>query len=358
MLHGVNSTIALWLVVSNDILHCTGNVASQLALPDQDLSNGHSEGMTDQQKRTESPLNAFYAALLSGKLTIGSFGSSFTGPNSGAAIKRKQEGELPTSELRKKQRPEQQKLASEPSTSAKPDQGLAVLHGRKMQRLKQQPAADKSGVKGQGQKAPVSGKKFVPTWQRVDSDNEDEGAPEDGAKAQQKVVGSSRPSVAPSSQSEKPEQQPNSSRIIFNSLQPGKEIASPANPSAEQRQAPSLDAASVKQPIHDTSHQPPISLAPLPARGLPGAQNRGFPSKTPAEAKPLLDRGGKKSTAKSTASNQQEATTWCVRDSSNLASTAPGQNMTSEQSILESLQAYFPQVQAVHQAAQVSDFAS
>ena len=139
--------------------------------------------MADQQKRTEGPLNAFYAALLSGKLSLGSLGSSFGGPTPRAAMKRKPEDKSSISEPSKKQRTQQQKVVHEPSKSAKPNQGCATSKLRERQQQKKQPASSEKG-------SASSGKKLVPAWQKVDSDDSgDEGIEKGEAKEQQRAIG-------------------------------------------------------------------------------------------------------------------------------------------------------------------------
>ena len=310
--------------------------------------------MADQQNHKESPLNAFYAALLSGKLTFGSLGSGFAGPNPEAAIKRKAEDALPIAERIKKQRPEQQKLAPESSRSVKPDHGRATSDSKEVQQLEQQPAASVSGIRSHAQHGSASsGKKYVPAWQRAESDNENEGAREGRDKVQQRAIGHSEPGAGLSNRKDRTACKTSSSSIPFNSLHHDRGFASPAGTSAQQREALSPDAASETQLTPHNLHQPPDSLFPSPGRGVPGPQSEDPPSRNTAKAEPW--GVVRKSTAGLACSSQQEAGTGCLRQHSRQASAAGQMMEPSEQAILESLQTNFLPAQSIdNAAAQVS----
>ena len=157
--------------------------------------------MSDQQKHSESPLNAFYAALLHGKLSLGSLGSSFGAAPNGAAIKRKQGQQLP--ELAKRQKEDQQNSIQKPSKSTGAHQEAAQGKSSEQQCTTQKASASPAKMSEQEQKGSASsGKEAVPAWQKIDSGgSEDEGLQEDEAKRTRRK---SHPSAKLSKQADKP----------------------------------------------------------------------------------------------------------------------------------------------------------
>lgn len=162
--------------------------------------------MSDQQKHSDSPLNAFYAALLHGKLSLGSLGSSFGAAPTGAATKRKQGQQLP--EHAKRQKEDQQNATQNPSKSPRAYQEAAQGKSNEQLCSTQRASASTAKMSDQEQKGSASsGKEAVPAWQKIDSGgSEDEGLQEDEAKRTRRK---SHPSAKLSKQADKP---PSSSR--------------------------------------------------------------------------------------------------------------------------------------------------
>ncbi len=312
--------------------------------------------MADGRKSTESPLNAFYAALLQGKLSLGSLGSSLCMAHPGAAMKRKPEQESSAPEAVKKQRPDQERSPLQPTRRGNEEANATFPQLRDAQPSQHERPATKPTREQAHKRSASPGERLASAWQSMDSDSADsQGMAGEQSRAEvQQEASSSKASARMSSLTAKPTTVPFTTMTSTNSFGANTARFSLENTHiATEETLPS--AASSEELATEGSEQLPSSSSPalnLHISEVGIAERSRSPGNLPADD---LEKSEGRLTARQSSSMQPEAAAAALhpKSPSKKAAHAADKTLTPEESVLRCLPTYFPPVENFEQTPQV-----